>query len=333
MNSKVTEQVRQPLSVASGTIAPPRGNKDALRTLSANVPLLPRARQTPKSRPKDGGKSARGKVSILSEDGDDSSQVIPTPKDVETPALRKDATLDGLLMGHSSDRTPDVPRHLRELKDQTRTPVQFRTPVSLFKAKSPIRRHAARPLPRGIEPPPPSPRPEEEPLRLRDVRTLKLDDFKINPKYLGSDFAFADTLRGRDQRRMLHVCTKSDCCGGAMQSVIAMGGTKVSGRTDAQALDDYLGPQYKQIMCTYDTKKQKDTVLQAHVHAFTKQHGKHRQAFERQSTPPSFWRTDFATTQENQEDRQKALDQERLDVEARHREAMREGGRWLFRDE
>lgn len=331
---KVNEHTCDMLPVASSTSSSLRGNKDVLRPLSANVPLLPRPRLTPKSAPNGTRKSTRAKVGVLSEDGDDSSQVMPTPKDVETPPC-KDATLDGLLTGHPSDLTPDVPRHLRASvhKSQMRTSAKVRTPASHLEPSSPNKRPVAPPVSSGIEPPPPPLRPEEEPLRLRDVRTMKLDDFRINPDYLGSEFAFADTLRGRDQRRMLHVCTMSDCCGGAMQSVIAMGGQKVSGKTDAQALEDYLGPQYKHIMGNYDAAKRKETVLQAHVHAFTKQHGKHRQAFERQSTPANFWRTDFPTTQENLEERRKSHEKDRQDVESRYREAMRDGGRWRFRDE
>lgn len=333
---KVNEQIGGMLPVASSPCSSLRGNKDVLRPLSANAPLLPRPRMTPISAPNGARKSTRSKVGVLSEDGDDSSQVMPTPKDVEIPQPCKDATLDGLLTGHSSDLTPDVPRHLRVSvhKSQMRTSAKSRTPSSHPEARSPNKRPVVPSMSRGVEPPPPPPhRPEEGPLRLRDVRTMKLDDFRINPDYLGSEFAFADTLRGRDQRRVLHVCTRSDCCGGAMQSVIAMGGQKVSGKTDAQALDDYLGPQYKQIMGNYDAAKRKEAVLQAHVHAFTKQHGKHRQAFERQSTPANFWRTDFPTTQENLEDRQKSHEKDRQDIEIRYHEAMRHGGRWRFRDE
>ena len=60
---------------------------------------------------------------------------------------------------------------------------------------------------------------------------------------------------------------------------------------------------------------------------------KHRQAFERRSTPPGFWRTDMPTTQEEEDDRAKAREMVKAKVEERWREAMREGGRWLFKDE
>ncbi|USW49533.1 Putative DNA endonuclease activator Ctp1 [Septoria linicola] len=304
-----------------------------LQPISVNVPRVKQISN--KSTPRRGHAGPRAKVGILSEDGDDSSQVNAPPKDAEVPSLRKDATLDGLLMGHSTESTPDVARpNIRSACNaQRRTPAQLRTPISAIKPTSPSKRPTAAALPHGIEAPPAPFQPEDEPLRLRDVRQLKLEDFKVNPNYLGSEFAFADTLRGRDDRRALHTCTKSDCCGGALQKAILMGGQKVSGKTDAEALGEYLGPQYQQLMASYGTTKQKDTVLQAHAAAFAKQHGKHRQAFERQSTPPGFWRTDFPTTQENLEDRQKARENERLLVEARYREAMMDGGQWIFRDE
>jgi len=61
--------------------------------------------------------------------------------------------------------------------------------------------------------------------------------------------------------------------------------------------------------------------------------GKHRHQHERHTTPPGFWRTDMPTTQELEHDREEARRLERKKVEERWREAMREGGLWLFRDE
>ncbi|CAK1361182.1 hypothetical protein CB0940_03424 [Cercospora beticola] len=308
-------------------------NKQALRPISVNVPRSNGGIRNTKRKSKASG--LRGKVDILSEDGDDSSQVNAAAKDTGAPPKHQDDKLAGLLMGLPSDTTPASSRSVRRSArhSQVRTPAQPPTPLSGLKAKSPSKSPSKRLLPRGIEPPPRSLQPEEEPLRLRDVRTLRREDFKVNPKYLGTDMAFADTLRGRDERRNLHVCTKPDCCGGAMQKVMAMGGQKLTGKSDAQVLTEYLGPQYRQIMSKYGTTKQKETVLQAYAHVFAREHGKHRQAFERQSTPPGFWRTDFPTTQEDLEDRQKAQEAERREVEARYREAMRPGGQYIFRDE
>ncbi|KAM3423422.1 hypothetical protein BST61_g855 [Cercospora zeina] len=320
-------------SVGDGREGSRTASKQVLRPISANIPRSKETTKNPRRKPKATG--LKGKVNILSEDGDDSIQVNASSKDAGALPPRQDDTLNGLLMGFSSDSTPGASRTVRRSTRhaQVRTSAQLQTPLSGLNASSPTKSPSKRLPPRGIEEPPRSPRPEEEPLRLREVGTLTREDFKVNPKYLGTDIAFADTLRGRDERRNLHVCTKPECCGGAMQKVMAMGGQKLTGKNDTQVLNEYLGPQYRQIMSKYGTAKQKETVLQAYAHVFAREYGKHRQAFERQSTPPGFWRTDFATTQENLEDRQKAQEAERREVEARYREAMRPGGQYIFRDE
>ena len=111
-----------------------------------------------------------------------------------------------------------------------------------------------------------------------------------------------------------------------------MGNIK-STKSDAEVLEVFLGSDFATIMGYYGPEKRKDLIMQAHAYVFANQHGKHRHAFERRSTPPGFWRTDMATTQEEEEDRAKAREMERKKVEERWREAMRTGGRWLFRDE
>ena len=188
--------------------------------------------------------------------------------------------------------------------------------------------------PQGVEGSPPPVRPEEEPLRLRPLSALRLEDFKINPKYMGADFAFADTFRGREQRRCLQACTRPDCCGGAFAHAAEAAGNTGSNKSDAEMLEGYLGPTWQQMMGAYPRERRDDILKQARAAAFADQFGKHRHAFERRSTPPGFWRTDMPTTQEEADDRVKADELIRQKVEERWREAMREGdGRWLFRDE
>jgi hypothetical protein len=149
---------------------------------------------------------------------------------------------------------------------------------------------------------------------------------------MGTDYAFSETFRGREQRRCLPGCTKPDCCGNAFRKAVEMGAVH-SNKSDAEVLEAYLGRNYNQVLAAYTPAKRKDLLIQARAHAFANQHGKHRQAYERSRTPPGFWRTDMPTTQEAEEDRAKAHDMERQKVEERWREAMRDGGRWLFRDE
>lgn len=119
-----------------------------------------------------------------------------------------------------------------------------------------------------------------------------------------------------------------------LDKAIAMsGGPALSGKTDAQALEIFLGPQWEDYMGDYGPDQRKDVVTQAHVHCFTKQHGKQREAFERRVTPPGFWDTDFPTTQDAAQNRSKALEIKRKTVAERWREAIRGDGRWIFRDE
>jgi hypothetical protein len=80
-------------------------------------------------------------------------------------------------------------------------------------------------------------------------------------------------------------------------------------------------------------EEREELVLQAKTKLVADNHGKHRHAYERRVTPPGFWRTDMPSTQEIERDREAARGLERKGVEERWRESMREGGRWLFRDE
>ena len=161
-----------------------------------------------------------------------------------------------------------------------------------------------------------------------------MEDFKINPKFMDADFAYVDTLRGRDQRRCLQSCTKPECCGNAFLQAAEMAGQVGSNKSDAEVLEAHLGPNWQQMMGAYPRERRNDILKQARVASFANQFGKHRQGFERHSTPPGFWRVDMPTTQEEAEDRAKANEMIRQKVEERWREAMRDnGGRWLFRDE
>ncbi|KXT05938.1 hypothetical protein AC578_355 [Pseudocercospora eumusae] len=309
-----------------------RGTIEALQQISPNVPIVPRSKDSAaKAKTKAKRTGPASHAELLSEASDISSQVssrLSKPQPVS--AVEAEDQLEDMLNEPATERTPTLLKKPPQRNQQAAASTHLPTPVSGVKRRSPLKRRS--PVKGNNDSPPPID-PEDEPLRLRDVRSLKLDDFKINPKYQGTDHAFADTLRGRDQRRGLHACTRADCCGGALAKVIAMGGNALSGKTDEQALDMYLGPQWRDIFSKFNAQKRKETITQAHAHCFANQHGKHRQAFERRSTPPGFWRTDFPTTQEEEEDRKKAQEMERRTVEERYREAIAGGGRWIFRDE
>lgn len=322
----------------SATRRPSHGNNQTpshgpLRPISANIPTGPRtSSRPPNKKSKVRRTGAREKVRLLSEDGEEASQL--NSEQAEDVA---DNLLEDLLNEPPPERTPALTRRAHEplmTSRKSRQQPHMPTPESIIKRPSPQklwRRPLRRPRQNWNSPPPV--RPEDEPLRNQPLASLRLEDFKINPKYMGTTHAFTDTLRGRDARRGLHTCTRADCCGGALQKVIAIGGTNMTGKTDAEALEAFLGKDWQDHMSGYSPEKRKEIVTQAHVFILANQHGKHKAAFERRSTPPGFWDTDFPTTQQVNDNRSKVEEMERQQVEGRWREAMREGGRWLFRDE
>ena len=188
--------------------------------------------------------------------------------------------------------------------------------------------------------------PEDEPLRARSLRRLRLDDFKINPAHnQGLDFAFDEVTYGRAQRKCLPGCSKPGCCGDKFRRMVKIGGLTTphkSGLWDSSPTDEadeerrlleaFLGSDLVALRCMSDTEKQ-EVLMQAKTKQLADEHSKHRQMFERRSTPPGFWRTDMPTTQEAEQDKEAAREAERQKLEERYREAMRADGRWMFRDE
>ena len=215
--------------------------------------------------------------------------------------------------------------------------------------------HAAHhPPPTSSNDPDPGPiDPEDEPLRARPLRCLRPDDFKINPdNNQGLDYAFTEVVRNHDQRRCLPGCTRPSCCGSVFRKLIELGGLptpRTAGlwsssppdeneddtqeQANTRLLKEYLGADYERRLKEMSEAQRKEALLDAKTRAFADRHGRHRQAFERRATPPGFWRTDMPSTQEAEMDREEAKGLERRRVEEMYREAMREGGRWRFRDE
>ncbi|KAI7368861.1 hypothetical protein KC354_g2374 [Hortaea werneckii] len=241
--------------------------------------------------------------------------------------------------GTNAGRSFQSPRQL-DYQIQSRAGFEpYRTPFGApkrdEKSRSPKKR--AKPSDKAMhgagESPPPL-RPEDEGLRNKPLTALRLEDFRINPKYMGSDFAFSETFRGREQRRCLKGCTKPECCGGGLLHAAEAAGLSGSGKSDAELLEEHLGPNWQEIIGAFTHERRTKLLEEARTAQFANRYGKHRHAFERRSTPPGFWRTEFPTTQEEAADRAKAQELTKQKVEERWREAMREGdGMWLFRDE
>ncbi|KAF2755203.1 SAE2-domain-containing protein [Pseudovirgaria hyperparasitica] len=186
----------------------------------------------------------------------------------------------------------------------------------------------------------------KRPLRSRPLSELSASDFRLNPKTNeGLDFAFSDTVRDSESRRCLPGCTKPSCCGKAFRALVEAGvqpklprslfeasqdASKSSQEEEERLLRHYLGDAYRHDM-TMDYRA--EMLLSARAQLLANQHGKHRQQHERRSSPPGYWDTDFPSTQELDRRGEEARKRDQAIVEERWREAMREGGRWVFKDE
>jgi hypothetical protein len=293
---------------------------------------------------------------MLAEDGDEmTSQVTPkadTNTAKKTPASNR---LENMLENPTPGRqplsarrlAPDTTKRIRPSRPQQQTEPTSHTkaavsspkklehpdkPTSHIKpAAPPISRYRR---PYGLEKSPPPINPDSEPLRSRPLKELRPHNFRINPAFADSDFAFSDPMNRKTKaaRRCLPGCINPACCGEFLDAA-RHGLLPPSSKSDAQVLEDMFGSSYTEVMAQYPPHKHAELLIQARAQEFANEHGKHRKTFERAATPPGFWRTEMPSTQEELEDRRKAEEMERMKTEGMWREAMRGGGRWLFRDE
>jgi hypothetical protein len=327
--------------------------RGALNQLSPNVPTNP---QTARKRRRTSEEDA-GKVGMLAEDGDEmTSQVTPkaqinTAK--KTPASNR---LENMLENPTPGRQPLSARRLApdtSKRIRPQRPQQHPEPTSHTKAavSSSVKKleHSDQPTshikkvtpstsryrhPPGLEKSPPPINPNSESLRSRPLQQLRPHNFRINPAFADSDFAFSDPMNRKTKaaRRCLPGCINPACCGEFLDAA-RHGLLPPSSKSDAQVLEDMFGSSYAEVMAQYPPHKHAELLIQARAQEFANEHGKHRKTFERAATPPGFWRTEMPSTQEELEDRRKAEEMERMKTEGMWREAMRGGGRWLFRDE
>lgn len=174
--------------------------------------------------------------------------------------------------------------------------------------------------------------------RSKSPSDLRLEDFKINPKFnKGYDYAYTEVVRRKDERSCIPGCTDMDCCGKQFRAM-ALAERGTGPRTPEQVAEDrmllerYLGDKAYRLFSM--TKEEKDEVwLEAKTKELADRIGKHRHRYSRMKSPPGFWRTDFPDTQEGEREKEAAAQREREVVQERYREAMRPGGKWVFRDE
>ncbi|OQN99541.1 hypothetical protein B0A48_14683 [Cryoendolithus antarcticus] len=335
----VAQQPSEAEDIAHLTAVPPgtrSGSERApLRRISPNVRSIPRTGRIRRGAYDD----AAVKAACLAEDGDETiSQVVMTRKGDSAPAINSASAhrLGAMLSDDTPSRLPVqrrlVPPNRKSLPKKSPPPTSHPRTIKTEDT-------AARPapaqfrLPRGLVPVPPAVRPEEEPLRLRHPSALSTSDFRINPAYQNTSFAFADSIRGRETRRCLPNCTLPTCCGGQFLEMARAGALPPTLKSRSDLLEDYLGSNWEETMQGYDDAKRKETVLEARAHDFASKHGKHREVFTRRASPPGYWNTGMPSTQEEEVNREKARAIERDRVEGMWRDAMRGGGRWVFRNE
>lgn len=309
-----------------------QGSSNPLQPRSINIPGNPRGTGIQQIANAKRRRQDSRKIAILSEDGEDNSGQVTTPVPQSLPADHIKQRLGNLLEEPTPERQPISAR--RPPAATTPRPREARqSPQPKYNKKTvEVTAHVPPKIPLGLESAPPDPCPDDEPLRDRPWQSLQLDDFRINPQYMGTNYAFSETFRGRVQRRCLVGCTRPDCCGNNLRKTIEMGAAPTK-QTDAEVLEAYLGRNHAQIMASYSPDKRKEVLVQARTQALANQYSKHRQAYDRPRTPPGFWRTDMPSTQETEQDRARAHEIHLQKLEERWREAMRDGGRWLFRDE
>lgn len=329
----------------------PRPQTGPLHDLSPNTPTLPRTSAAPVTSGKKLDHS-RGAVAVhaLSEDGDNIRRGFKKPRvDETTPKAVGTGRLNGLLEGTSPqvDRTILSPRSapgaVRRQRDWTVSEQLEKHAIarSVEKPVSRITRTVRdKPIPRAAvaryneKDDPGDVLPEHEPLRARPLHRLNLEDFKVNPKVSGElGYAYRESIRKREEKKCLPGCTREECCG-AIRRFIAAGGLPqdTSLTDDELTLQGYLGSAYASVIHSATAPERQKMLLEARAKAFADTHGKHREVFQRNRTPPGFWRTEMPSTQELEQDWEEARKMQRQKVEERWREAMR-GGRYIFRDE
>ncbi|KAF3808780.1 hypothetical protein GCG54_00010971 [Colletotrichum gloeosporioides] len=171
-------------------------------------------------------------------------------------------------------------------------------------------------------------------LRSKPVADLRMSDFKVNPKFNGgADYAYSEVVRGND-RSCLPGCTDMNCCGPHFRAM-ALAQKNSADRTtasDNKLFEDFLGDRISTVWGM--SKPEKENLwVEAKTWQLANELGKHRHRYARRASPEGFWNVDFPNTQEVQAEKAEFEKREKQMIQERYREAMRGGGRWVFKDE
>ncbi|KAL9943065.1 hypothetical protein D7B24_002792 [Verticillium nonalfalfae] len=336
-------------------IRPDDGESRATRTVlpsSALTPINPNARTmrplTTKSAGKAPTKGLTQGIGSLAEDGNLYQRAVRKQANrdsVQTP--RGGSRLNRLLNTPGSGEKPTVvrsaPRPLRSGADTSlahlgapgRRELPFGRESAGRSSKEDRNRAAATNLQRHVEQAEDK-RQEDQvrgSLRLKQAADLRLEDFKVNPRFNnGQDYAFSEVIRGKDDRACLPGCTDMSCCGKQFRGLaLAQRGNR-NVAEDTKLFERFLGDGISRIWSM--SKEEKEELwVEAKTWELAEQMGKHRHRYARRASPPGFWNTEFPSTQEVEAEKAEAEKRQRQMVVDRYREAMRPGGRWVFRDE
>lgn len=273
--------------------AAPRGRLDTLLNSPAAQDGTPTARLTPRA----------------------AARPSTTAEDLAIPGRRT-------LPFETATRARDKP-HVQQMLTPSRTPTVAAT---------------SKMTPQNAQSPLASKKGAQSGLRHKPVSQLRPDDFKINPQANeGHDFAFSDVIRDRDERSRMQGCTDMHCCGKHFRALALSQRpdpplTAAQRQEEQKLLEEYMG-DFAYRLGTMDKKERDELWIEAKTQELANKYGKHRYHYSRMRSPPGFWNADFPNTQELEEERSEAAQREKQTVRDRHREAMRPGGRWLFRDE
>jgi hypothetical protein len=299
-------------------------------------------------------------IAVLAEDGNTYQKITQgSPLVLKTVRPVAKGRLDALLNGPAVDEQVDVHRATPKGLSRRQTPVTPQTDIGLPKPRAlPFDQNSRLLVGRTDTPcgqisrPPLADTtntvqngaqsvPYKKPRRLlrnKPLSELRLDDFKVNPSVNdGHDFAFSEVVRNKDDRACLPGCVDMHCCGKHFRALALSQRpnsplTPAQRQEEQQLLEGYLG-DFAYRLASMSKEERAEIWVEAKTRELANKYGKHRHRFSRMRSPPGFWNADFPSTQELDADRAEAGKRENELIQDRYREAMRSGGRWLFRDE
>ncbi|KAI1950832.1 hypothetical protein LOZ12_001620 [Ophidiomyces ophidiicola] len=310
----------------------PRGKRrQPLRDIDRNIPPSPQRELANGKRRKF---ASRGAVSVpsVAEDGEEENygtrRLNRAVEDQELSSHRQQKGAQGLRILDLLD-TPPPPRPVL-LTTPRRAGFQASTPAGISARKN-LRRSidANNSIDGG---------PRRGSLRSRPLRALGLEHFKLNPeRNHGLDYAYDEVVRDKSARKCLPGCLAQSCCGPTFR---AMARSEIPKNVTfdtltqeyRQLLEEYHGVEKSKLQSLPDDRIY-NLLVEAKAWEFSNRFGRHRHAHARESSPPGFWRTDMPTTQEEEADRQRALELEQEKVYERYQQALRGDGVWRFADE